>query len=51
MVCKPYKEYFILLVVDFNDPKLDLSTALYFKDFLSITHAPELRYLKISHKI
>lgn len=51
LATRKYKEYFILMVVDYTDENLDLDKAFYLKEFLGINHAPALRLIKIDEEI
>ena len=47
MVLREYKEYLLLMIVDFTNENLDIETAFFFKNFLNITHTPSIRILHI----
>lgn len=48
MAVKQYKEYFVLMIVDYTDLDLDEKRAGYLKDFLGVIHSPAIRILKIT---
>ena len=51
MAAKQYKEYFIFMLVDYTNKKLDMDRAFYLKQFLGVSHAPALRILRVDENI
>lgn len=50
MISEPYKEYFLLMVVDFTDNGLQIDKAEYLNEFMNVYHAPELRFLRVTNE-
>jgi hypothetical protein len=51
LISKQYKEYFLIMIVDYTDDNLDFDKAEYLKNFMGVTHSPALRILKIEKHI